>query len=336
MSAFGSARLFRRAVELGCLSIFLCQLSPMSGMAQTPDQNTSPKAGADKTAPQSASEGSAKSAGPAATAKSVRDLPPGPRAWEILKAGLAFNSTEKRAKAVTALGILKGHVEAEKSAIAALKDGSPEVRAAAANTLGTMKAARSRSALEAALDDKDPSVVLAAANSLMILRDANFAYDVYYGVLTGTMRTNANPLKAQVKDQLKILHDKKKIAELGLEQGVGFIPYGGIGYGVVKTMVKNDNSAVRAVAAKKLAHDPDPVSAEALVNATHDKSWTVRAAALEAIAERGDPSLLSKIIDAMDDDKDEVRFSGAACVARLSGLKKRRSTAESITSAAAN
>jgi hypothetical protein len=58
----------------------------------------------------------------------------------------------------------------------------------------------------------------------MLLKDTNFAYDVYYGVLTGTVRTNNGVIKEQIKEQMKILHDKKKIAELGLEQGVGFVP----------------------------------------------------------------------------------------------------------------
>jgi hypothetical protein len=258
------------------------------------------------------------------------------RAWLILHSGVSFNGTEKRVKAVTALGVLKGNAEAEKLALAALKDEKGDVRAAAANSLGSMHAVSAKGALEAALDDNEPAVVLAAANSLLLLKDANFAYDVYYGVLTGTMRTNNGVVKEQIKQQMKTLHDKKKIAQLGLEQGIGFIPYGGIGYGMVKTLVKSDSSPMRAAAAKKLAHDPDPITAKALVDATHDKNWAVRVAALEAIAERGDRSLMPKITDSMDDDRDEVRFTGAACVARLSSLRAKHPAPAGITSAAAN
>jgi HEAT repeat protein len=271
---------------------------------------------------------------PAASAKHPRSLPPAERAWEILRAGISFDNANKRAKAVCALGMLRGDAQAEKLAIAALKDQSADVRAAAANALGAMHAIGARTPLEVALDDHEPEVVLAAANSLMELKDANFAYDIYYGVLTGSMRTKGNPIKAEIKDQMKILHDKKKIAELGLEQGVGFVPYGGIGYGVYKTLTKNDNSPMRAAAAKKLARDPDPVSAEALVNATHDKSFLVRVAALEAIAERGDRSLIPKVLDALEDDKDEVRFTGAACIAQLSRSPKRRGAGTAVTASA--
>jgi HEAT repeat protein len=272
---------------------------------------------------------------PETSAKTTHPLSLRDRAWEILRAGLAFESTEKRVKAITALGLMKGNPEAERLATDALKDSKTEVRAAAATALGTMQARRAKSALEAALDDNEPAVVLATANSLLLLKDTNFAYDIYYGVLTGTMRTNNGVVKEQIKEQMKILHDKKKIAELGLEQGVGFIPYGGLGYGMVKTLVKNDNSPVRAAAAKKLAHDPDPVTAKALVDATQDKNWLVRVAALEAIAERGDRSLISKVAPSLDDDKDDVRYTAAACIARLSAMPaKRRISDTSVASVA--
>src|SRR5260370_31185729 len=106
---------------------------------------------------------------------------------------------------------------------------------------------------------------------------------------------------------------------------------------MVKTLVKNDKSPVRAAAARKLAHDPDPVSANALVDATQDKNWVVRQAALEAIAERGDRALIPKIVPALDDDKDEVRFTGPPCVPPLTAMPgNRRVPASSVPSAAAD
>jgi HEAT repeat protein len=323
-----------RAVCGACLLFFLTCNAQRVPAQSAPAATGSQEAALPSPAKPADQVGPAKQA-PEAQPKPEHPLSLRDRAWETLHGGLAFDSTEKRVKAVTALALLKGNREGENLAIAALKDQKADVRAAAANALGTMHAVRAKAPLEAALDDNEPAVVLAAANSLMLLKDANFAYDVYYNVLTGTMRTNNGALREQIKEQLKVLHNKKKIAEMGLEQGVGFIPYGGLGYGMVKTFVKSDNSPVRAAAAKKLAHDPDPATAKALVAATQDKNWVVRAAALEAIAERGDRSLISKIAPSLDDDKDEVRFAGAACVARLSaGPVKRRAPATSVASAA--
>jgi HEAT repeat protein len=72
------------------------------------------------------------------------------------------------------------------------------------------------------------------------------------------------------------------------------------------------------VAATFLAHDPDPATSQALVNATKDKDWIVRAAAVEAIAQRGDPSLLPKVQLRFSDKNAKVRYSSAAAVIRLS------------------
>jgi len=149
-------------------------------------------------------------------------------------------------------------------------------------------------------------------------------YDIYYDVLTGERRAS----KGLIKGQLSTFKDKKKLAELGLEQGIGFIPFAGMGYEAFKTVRKNDSSPVRAAAAKQLAHDPNPGTAKALVKATTDQNWSVRAAALEAISQRGDPSLVSAIATALDDTKDEVRFAAAACVVHLSEVPAEKTSAE--------
>jgi HEAT repeat protein len=186
---------------------------------------------------------------------------------------------------------------------------------AAAAALGSMQAQHAKLELEGALLDSEPTVALAAANSLLLLHD-DVGYDLYYDILTGERRAN----KGLIKEQLEMLKDKKKLAKMGFEEGIGFIPFAGMGYEAFKTVAKNDSSPVRAAAAKQLAHDPDPGTAKALVKATTDKNWQVRAAALEAIAQRGDPSLLPSLAAALEDANDVVRFTAAACVAHLSDL----------------
>ena len=327
---------FPRTITGICVAfLVLCGGVPNSGAQTAPEPKPAQEAPAPT--PSKPESRTAPSKEPAdSPAKAIQALPLKQRAWLTLHDGVGIDNTDKRAKAVKALGLLTGNIEAEKLATAALKDEKGDVRAAAATALGNMRATRAKQVLEAALDDSEPAVVLASANSLLLLKDADFAYDVYYGVLTGTVRTNKGVVREQIRDQMKILHDKKKIAELGLEQGVGFIPYGGLGYGMVKTMVKSDNSPMRAAAARKLAHDPDPASAKALVAATQDKNWMVRVAALEAIAERGDRSLAAKVAPSLDDDKDDVRFTAAACIAHLSALPLRPRSAAPTVSAAAN
>jgi len=237
---------------------------------------------------------------------------PNEKAWRILHDGLKDGNADKRAKAVRSLGLLSENEEAEKDARSALKDGKPNVRVAAAMALGSMHAKHAAPDLERILDDPEPAVVLAAANSLLLLQD-EVGYDVYYDVLTGEKRAT----KGLIKEQLDTLKSKKKLATMGFEEGIGFIPYAGIGYEIIKTVTKNGSSQVRAAAAKRLAHDPKPDVAGALVKATTDKNWAVRASALEAIAQRGDRSLAPRITPALDDGKDAVRFTAAACIAHL-------------------
>ena len=207
--------------------------------------------------------------------------------------------------------------KALKAARKALSDNKPEVRSAAAAALGDMNSRISIPKLRKALDDSDPSVALAAAHSLELMHD-NSAYEVYYEILTGQRKAR----RGLIASETSMLKDPKKMAQLGFEEGIGFIPFAGIGWGAIKTIMKDDTSPVRAAAAKVLAKDPDPATTIALADAAGDKSWLVRAAALEALAKRGDPSALDTVALYMSDEKDVVKYTAAAAVLRLEAIKE--------------
>jgi len=198
----------------------------------------------------------------------------------------------------------------------ALADGKPEVRTAAAVALGKMKSRTGLPKLRAAIDDPDPSVALAAAHSLDLMHD-QAAFEVYYEVLNGERKAK----KGLVSSKVSLLHDPKKMAQLGFEEGIGFVPFAGIGWGAIKAIAKDDSSPIRAAAAKVLARDPDPASKEALIDATGDKSWIVQTAAIEALAKRGDRSALSTVEKYMADEKNAVKYTAAAAVLRLTAVK---------------
>lgn len=191
----------------------------------------------------------------------------------------------------------------------------PEVRISAATSLGKMNARDSIPSLIEALKDERVGVILAAASALRSLGDPS-AYLVYYAVLTGERKSGEGLLA----EQKKALSDPKKIAQLGFEQGIGFIPFAGLGLGAVKALTPDDDSPVRAATAVALATDPDPKSGEALVRAAQDKSWIVRAAALDAIARRNDSTLIPEIISALNDGRLEVKYTAAAAVYHLATL----------------
>lgn len=202
----------------------------------------------------------------------------------------------------------------------ALADERPEVRSAAAASLGEMGAMASIPKLKDATDDTEPTVVLAAAHSLIELHD-HYGYEVYYEILTGERKGS----KGLIASQTATLKDPKKMAELGIQQGISFIPYAGMGWEAVKVIRQDDSSPLRAAAVKILIQDMDPQTTKALENALSDKHWAVRAIALEALAKRDDPSVLDVVTPYLYDEKNAVKYTAAAAVLRLSTIKESRS-----------
>ncbi len=243
------------------------------------------------------------------------------RAWQLLQTGAADKRPEARVVAVGALGLLVKNRAAEGIAEKALRDERPEVRTAAARSLGRMLSTRSIPQLRRALSDGQNSVVMAAAHALVLLKDPA-GYELYYSVLTGERKG-----QGLISQEMDVLRDPEKVAEFCLQEGVGFLPYGGYGISAVEFIKGEEQgeASAKAVAAKILAHDPDPQSGKALVKAVSNKSWLVRESALESIAERADPSLLRGIQVAMSDQDERVRYVAAAAVIRLAaaGAAKR-------------
>jgi HEAT repeat protein len=262
---------------------------------------------------------------PPKTAASASQPTAKQRAWRLLRSGVNSTKTDQRATAVGVLALMRGQRPATTMATEALGDKSPKVRVAAAGALGELHATKAIPKLKDALNDQDVSVVLAAAHALLLLKDSS-AYDVYFAILTG-QRKGGHGLLA---GQLETLKDPKKMALLGFQEGIGFIPFAGMGYGAVRAIMKDDSSPVRAAAARVLAADPDADTLEGLANASlDDKSELVRTAALEAVARHDDPAYISKIAPAMDDEKDPVKFTAAAAVIRLTAIAERRAAAKS-------
>ncbi len=252
--------------------------------------------------------------------KDNANLSPKVQAWTILDDGLASSSYEKRAKAAQVLGMIKGDPEAERLALKALSDDRPEVRASGAAALGDIGNKTATPELHKMFKDTDITVIMASARSLLDLGDKS-GYEVYYAILTGETKTGTSLLD----QQKKMLKDPQKLAQFGFEQGIGFVPFAGIGWSAFKMLRKDDTSPILAASAMTLADDPDPKSATALVNASEtQKSWIVRAAALNALATRGDPRYIKAAEESLTDEKEEVQYSAAAAVIRLSDIAEHR------------
>ena len=244
------------------------------------------------------------------------------KAWAMFEAAAKSKGTSERAIGIRALGLLHDDPHARELAEGALDDPKPEVRVAAATALGQMQSKQSIPKLQKLLSDDKLSVVMAAAHSLRDLKDSPSAYAVYYDILSGGRKSGG-----LVSQQLDTLRDPKVIAKIGFEQGIGYIPFAGIGWDAWRYTHKKDPNPIRAVAATFLAHDPDPATGLALCEAIKDKDWIVRAAAIQALAQRGDPEFEGKIELSLFDPDPHVRYTAAAAVIRLSAIETKTKVA---------
>jgi HEAT repeat protein len=239
--------------------------------------------------------------------------------WPLLEAGLAQENPTQRLGAVRVLGLIPDDSHAAELAEKALQDPNSSVRAAAATSLGQMHAQRADRALKQALNDKKLAVVLAAAHALRLLNDPA-CYEVYYAVFTGGRKNDSG----MIAQEMKVLHDPKQVAAMGLNEGIGFVPFAGIGWEAFQTIMKDKKSGVAAKAAliSVLATDPDARTNELLVEVSENQNWVLRVAALEAMAKRENPALVPEIEPGLDDPRREVRYTAAATVIHLTDVAK--------------
>jgi HEAT repeat protein len=230
----------------------------------------------------------------------------------------------QRVEAIKAISLVQGNRQAVRFALRSLSDKNPKVRAAGAAALGELNATATIPALRAMLSDKDASVMLASAQALYVLKDP-MAYEIYYAILMGDKKTSAGMIQSKV-DRLK---DPKQMAQIGLQEGIGFVPYAGMGYDAYRELMKHDGSPVRAAAARFLALDPDSITEDALIQvAVADKNIIVREAALDALAQRSDPKCIERLAINLDETKYPVRYRTAATIIRLASGDRRKQPAK--------
>lgn len=241
------------------------------------------------------------------------------QAWTTLQAGAENKSTEVRVSTMRVMQLIPGDAKGLTMAEKGLKDKEPEVRGAAALSLGAMQSKSALPALEAtAKTDPEGAVVMAAAKALITLGNER-GYEVYYAVLTGARKSGEGLIGSQEKELDSLLRNPKQMEGMAFEQGIGFVPYGGIGLQVYQTIHTSEQKdpILKAASIKMLANDPDPRTEKALVAATLDPHELIRAAAFDALARRGHPAVLPDLNSGLKDDKEAVKLTAAAAVVHL-------------------
>lgn len=244
------------------------------------------------------------------------------QAWDILQAAAENTSTDQRVATMRVLQLIPGDAKAVSMAEKGLQDKDAEVRGAAALSLGAMESKSSVPVLVAtAKSDKEGSVVLAAAKALIQLGDEK-GYSVYYAVLTGQRKTGEGLVGSEEKQLNDLLRNPKQMEEMAFEQGMGFVPFGGVGLQAFNVIHASEEKApiLKATSVKILAKDPDPRTQVALIAATADKQWLVRAAAYDSLARRGHSAVVPDITSGLKDDRMEVKLTAAAAVVHLSTI----------------
>jgi HEAT repeat protein len=249
--------------------------------------------------------------------ESLRAQAPPGIAWDILEKGRTSRHAKERIIAVRALAQLSGNSRAVELAEELIVDRNPDVRAAAALTLGQLNAVRSIPLLREALKDKNIHVDFAASNALLSLGDSS-GYAIYYEVLIGKRKSGEGP----VEEQKRLIKDPKAMTLMMLGTAAGFAPYAGYGWAMFQVISKDYAGPVRVEAVQKLAKDADAQTEAALIEAAFNKNWKLRVAALEALAQRGDPRLADTLASRLSDKNQAVRCAAAAGFIRLSGAKE--------------
>jgi len=176
-------------------------------------------------------------------------------AWTILHAGLHDKKADKRALAVSALGLMPGDKQAIETAELALSDPDAILRRAAIAALGDMNAKVSLAKIKALVDHSDPKTVLTIAAVLTKFKDQE-GYEIYYELLTGKRKRGGSILD--------VIKDRSAVEKRGVETAIGFVPFGGIGTGAYDYFKRSGTaqSNLDVIAVDALAHDPDPAAAK--------------------------------------------------------------------------
>ncbi len=250
---------------------------------------------------------------------------PADQGWSILQDGADSGSTTQRIATMRVMQLIPEDARAVSLAEKGLQDKEAEVRGAAALSLGAMGSKSSIPALVAAAkSDKDGAVVMAAAKALIQLGDER-GYSVYYAVLTGQRKSGEGLVGGEEKQLNDLLRDPQQMEMMAFEQGMGFVPFGGIGVQAFNAIHASEarGPIIKATSIRILAKDPDPRTEKALIAATTDKEWVVRTAAYDALARRGHPAVLQELSSGLKDEKDEVKLTAAAAVVQLSAIQLR-------------
>jgi HEAT repeat protein/beta-lactamase regulating signal transducer with metallopeptidase domain len=200
-----------------------------------------------------------------------------------LVAALKDSHPDVRRAAAQSLGS-RGDRRAVTGLVEALKDTDAKVRVAAAEALGSLNAPAAIGSLTAATKDPSADVRRAAFEALLHFDAEEVSADAF---LPG-LRDATPEIRAGAARALGERKEKRAVPEL-------------------ITMLKDGNAELRQVAIQALANLGDRSALEPIAAAIKDPSADVRQSALEALGELQLKTLPPAALDALNDDHEDVR-----------------------------
>lgn len=242
---------------------------------------------------------------------------------QILQRALDAKNPETRVRAVAALSLASGSGPLFDQLRSMLQDKDVGVRQAVVASLADVKSGSATAALKKALEDPVPEVSFAAAKALWARHDPA-GRDALLSILEKESKNSSNFFSSQKRQALRMMHTPRTALMFAAEQGIGFVPFPGVGEGFASMQGILGSTGVpgRASAALLLGADTNPATVEALRDALTDKDAAVRAAAVHSISLRNDPTLKKELEPLLEDDKESVRLRAAAGYLRLSAIER--------------
>ncbi len=240
-------------------------------------------------------------------------------AWDLLQKSLQDSNPEKRKMTAAALAGAGTNSQAIQMLYDAMtNDKDPQVRQAAAASIGEMKARVAIPKLKAAMDN-DPEVSFLAARSLWLMGDHS-GRDLIEEVATDHQKKTSGKVSQAKLEASRRLHDPNGLARMGAMEAAGALlgPFS-IGLQLAKELAKDSGAQARLLAIALLLQQCDAESASAIQTAFEDdKNEVVRAAAAKALGTCGGNKALPKLADAIISEKFSVQLAAAATVIRVS------------------
>ena len=138
-------------------------------------------------------------------------------AWNVLETGMSDSNASERAVAVRGTR-LNPSASSKDGRKGSARQGSRSARGRC-DCSGKMGSKHSVEKLRELLKDTESPVVMAATQALKTLGDEK-AYEVYFAILTGERKSG----EGLMDEQMKMLHDPKKLAQLASSRVSGMCP----------------------------------------------------------------------------------------------------------------